>query len=249
MANKLACIYQIRRIDTGDLYVGSTFDYRKRVTSHKRGLNGGLHHASRLQNSWSKYGPDAFVFEIIEVVTCTIDDAKSILVEREQHWIDALNPCYNTVQAAGSTLGFKMPRDIVERHREMMIGRRVSQEEAERLRTLALGAKRSDETKERLREHGKRRGIPALAVKNSADKRRGKRLSAEHVEKMRVNSTGRKHSEDTLQKMRDSNTPDVREKKGAASRGKRQSPEHAEKRRLALIAYHERRRTQEQEVR
>jgi group I intron endonuclease len=39
-----------------------------------------------LQRSWTKHGPDAFTFEVLEVV----ENATELLV-REQHWIDALN--------------------------------------------------------------------------------------------------------------------------------------------------------------
>lgn len=225
---KTAGIYKIQRIGTEQCYVGSSSDLRKRKTSHMRQLRKGEHHAKWLQHAWSKHGPDAFEFSIIEL--CEGEDLRTILMVREQHWMDLLTPCFNTVLAAGSTLGFKMPRELVERHRQQITGRKLSPEHAAIVRTLACGLKRSDETKEKLRQHGIERGIPRSAIENSANARRGKPLSEGHIEQMRARMTGRKHSEQELAAMRASNTPEVRAKKGAASRGKKQSPEQIAKR-------------------
>lgn len=234
-------IYAIRRIGTDQRYVGSTANVARRWTTHRRELNAGTHHASRLQNAWAKHGPEAFEFVLLETLPA-VDGLKGALVEREQHWIDQLQPCFNSAPAAGSTLGFKMPREVVERHRQQLTGRRAPPAEAERLRALALGVKRGPETVEKLRQAGLRRGMPIKAIENSAAARRGKPLAPEHVEKVRATSTGRKHSLEVLERMRASNTPEVRLAKGAAARGKAQSPEHRAKRIAALVAYHERRR-------
>lgn len=227
---KTAGIYKIERIGTDQCYVGSSHWIGKRWATHRRELNKGSHQAGRLQNSWNKYGAEAFEFVILETVCCDGQALKSLLVEREQAWMNQLTPCFNTVPAAGSTLGFKMPREIVERHRQQITGRKATLKEAERLRTLALGRKRSEATKDKLRQHGIRRGIPRSAVENSANARRGKPLSEGHIEQMRTRMTGRKHSEQELAAMRASNTPEVRAKKSDANRGKKQSPEQIAKR-------------------
>lgn len=239
---KTAGIYKIQRISTEQCYVGSSHWIGKRWATHRRELNNDTHQASRLQNSWSKYGAEAFEFVILETVCCDGQALKSLLVEREQAWMNQLAPCFNTVPAAGSTLGFKMPREIVERHRQQITGRKLSPEHAAIVRTLALGLKRSDETKEKLRQHGLKRGIPRNAVENSANARRGKPLAAEHVAKLVQSRAGYTHSPDTLAAMRASNTPEVRAKKGDAARGKKQSPEQIAKRVAATRAHYERRR-------
>ncbi len=239
---KVSGIYKIQRIGTDQCYVGSSHWIGKRWATHRRELNNARHQASRLQNSWSKYGQGSFEFSVLEEVYGVGDELKALLVQREQAWMDQLNPCFNTVPAAGSTLGFKMPHEIVERHKQQITGRKATPEEAERLRTLSLGRKRSDATKEKHRQNGIKRGIPALAVENSVKARLGKPLSEGHIEQIRARMTGRKHSEQELAAMRASNTPEVRAKKGDASRGKKQSPEQIAKKSASLRAYHERRR-------
>lgn len=239
---KIAGIYKIQRIGSDQCYVGSSYWMKKRWNVHRRQLNRGEHHARHLQNAWTKHGASAFEFVVLEVCDGLGEELKKMLHHREQHWIDALDPRFNTCQAAGSTLGFKMPREIVERHRQQIAGRKLSPEHAAIARTLALGLKRSPETKEKLRQAGLRRGMPAKAIENSVKVRKGKKLTQEHIDKVLAARSDYKHSPEVIQRMVASNTPEVRERKGAASRGKQQSPEHKEKKRQALIAYHQRNR-------
>lgn len=232
-----AGIYKIQRVGTDQCYVGSTACLRKRWTAHRRDLDGAKHHASYLQNAWTKYGADAFEFIVLELCEGASDkeSLKILLRDREQFWIDLLKPCYNTVPAAMSTLGFKMPRHIVEKHRAQITGRKLSPEHAEKARTAALGKKNSQETIEKKRLAGIARGFPLSAIVNSANLRRGKPLSPEHVEKVRLSSTGRKHSPETIEKMRAANTPELRAKKSAATKGKKQTPEQIQKRVAAML--------------
>jgi group I intron endonuclease len=225
---KVAGIYKIVRIGTKQCYVGSSAWIKKRWAVHKRELNNDRHQATYLQNSWNKHGAEAFEFTILEV--CESTELRNLLFAREQHWMDMLKPCFNTCPAAASTLGFKMPREIVERHRQQITGRKLAPEHAAIVRGLALGLKRSPETREKQRQNGIRRGIPRLAIDNSANARRGKKLTTEHLEKVRQALTGRKHSAETIAKMKACNTAEMREIKGASSRGKQQSPEHLAKR-------------------
>ena len=238
---RVAGIYKIQQVGTDRCYVGSSSDIRKRKTQHMRELNKGLHCAQYLQRSWNKYGADAFEFSVLEV--CELGEGlKERLMVREQHWMDKLSPCFNTCKAAMSTLGFKMPREIVERHRQQITGRKLSPEHAAVVRNLALGLKRSDETKEKLRQHGIRRGMPAEAIEASVRARKGKPLTPEHIAKFVASNAGYKHAPEVLEKMKASNTPEVRAAKGAAFRGKKQSPEHIAKRIAAAVAARKRNR-------
>lgn len=238
-----AGIYKIQRIGTDQCYVGSTACLRKRWTAHRRELNAGEHHALYLQRAWSKHGPEVFAFEVLQIIEApTKEELREALWRAEQQWIDRLQPCFNTCAAAGSTLGFKMPRDSVERHRQLLTGRKASPEEAERLRSLAKGRKRRPETIEKLRAASAERGFPASAHENSVAARKGKPLSKEHVAKLVASRAGYKHPPEVLARMVASNTPEVRKRKGDAMRGKKQSAEHREKRIAALRAYHERKR-------
>lgn len=96
----MAIIYRCRRVETNQCYVGHTTNEAEfRWAAHMALLRVGKHHSRYLQHAWNKYGPGAFVFEIIEIC-----DDKDKLV-REQFYIDTLDSCYNTAKVAGSRLG------------------------------------------------------------------------------------------------------------------------------------------------
>jgi group I intron endonuclease len=84
---RVAAIYQITNINTGDMYIGSAKDARKRFLRHGVFLrNNGSSRA--LQNAFNQ--GDILVFQCIELV----DDVK-LLGEREKHYIDTWKPAYN----------------------------------------------------------------------------------------------------------------------------------------------------------
>jgi group I intron endonuclease len=93
----MGLIYKITS-PTSKIYVGKTYDLRKRINCHKccvrKGSNIILH------NSIRKYGWDAHVLEIIEEV----DD--SLLNEREMFWITELKTyCYENKMGLNMTKG------------------------------------------------------------------------------------------------------------------------------------------------
>lgn len=99
-------VYKIVNLLNGKKYIGSAASkggIRKRWNEHISGLNNNKHHNKHLQSSWNKYGKDNFIFEILEV----IEDIDSIL-EREQYYIDTVNPEYNKCRIAGNTIGIKL---------------------------------------------------------------------------------------------------------------------------------------------
>lgn len=87
-------IYRILNIFTGDFYIGSTRNFSRRKSDHLHRLRRGKSTNSILQKAWNKYGKEAFIFETIEEFE--IGD----LIEREQYYIDNLNPKYNVRIAA-----------------------------------------------------------------------------------------------------------------------------------------------------
>lgn len=109
-------IYQIRNILTNDVYIGSAINFHGRKLRHWSKLRRNIHHSIILQRAWTKYGEENFVFEIIE--KCVIK--KELLKEREQHYLDTLNPKYNILKYALSVLGFKHSE---ETKRQMSIKR------------------------------------------------------------------------------------------------------------------------------
>lgn len=95
-------IYRITNTITKDFYIGSAVNFKNRKWSHISSLRRNKHKNQFIQNSWNKYGEDAFIFEIIEIV-----NKKENLIMREQYWIDALFPTFNLCKVAGSPLGVK----------------------------------------------------------------------------------------------------------------------------------------------
>lgn len=83
-------IYAIENHKNGKKYIGSSFEPNKRKIRHWYHLRHGKHVNAHLQRAWNKDGENAFVFSVLEVI-----DEPSLLREREQWWIDHLDPQYN----------------------------------------------------------------------------------------------------------------------------------------------------------
>lgn len=69
------------------IYIGSSVNLEQRLKTHKRQLLSGTHGNNKLQNAYNKY--KNFDFELVEFVE------RDKLQQREQYWIDLLNPYYN----------------------------------------------------------------------------------------------------------------------------------------------------------
>lgn len=105
MEEKISCIYKIKNKINDCFYIGSTSDFKNRKRKHFNDLKNNKHSNRHLQNAYNLYGKDNFEIIIIEHI-----QDNSILIEREQYWIDkydAINSGYNLAPNAGSTLGAK----------------------------------------------------------------------------------------------------------------------------------------------
>ena len=88
-------IYKIENKINSKVYIGSSNNIKRRWQKHKSLLKHNKHQNSHLQASWNKYGEDNFIFSIIELCS------ENSLLEREQYFIDKLNPEYNQTMIAG----------------------------------------------------------------------------------------------------------------------------------------------------
>jgi group I intron endonuclease len=79
-------IYKITCLPTGKIYIGSASSLYHRWSNHRTYLRANAHVNRFLQHAWNKYGPDAFCFEVLELVL------SPFLVEREQFYLDKLRP-------------------------------------------------------------------------------------------------------------------------------------------------------------
>lgn len=91
--NKISGVYKITNTITGDFYIGSSKNIKRRWVQHKSPSQWTHRSNSRMYQAIAQYGLNNFKFEIIEE---TIE-----LKEREQYWIDLLKPAYNNYNAKG----------------------------------------------------------------------------------------------------------------------------------------------------
>lgn len=75
-------IYSITHIATQKRYIGSSIHIKRRWNSHKSALNRGINDNPHLQNAWTKYGKDSFIFEILEE-----NIPANLLEEKENEYI------------------------------------------------------------------------------------------------------------------------------------------------------------------
>ena len=92
---KIIAVYKITNTITGDFYIGSSKNVKRRLATHKCPSVWKNNPNNPMYNDMMKYGVDKFVFEILEEVE--IEQLK----EKEQQFIEKLNPTYNDRNANG----------------------------------------------------------------------------------------------------------------------------------------------------
>lgn len=126
-------IYRITNTVNGKSYIGKTgVSFGDRWDCHRAQLNGGYHDNPHLQKAWNKYGESAFEFAVVEAVS----DA-SMLDEKEKAYIQQYREtglCYNILDGGdggfmlGRHLSDKAKKQIGEKNRANMTGRKLSEE-------------------------------------------------------------------------------------------------------------------------
>lgn len=92
---KISAVYQIVNTETGDRYVGSSRDVKRRWREHKRPYTWERCPNSPLYQDFQKYGLDKFRFQILAPVI------PEYLKQVEQEFIEMLEPTYNNYRANG----------------------------------------------------------------------------------------------------------------------------------------------------
>ena len=104
-------IYIILNTSNTHCYIGSTRNLYERRRAHFKALKAGKHYNAHLQNAYNLYGLDAFTFDVIEYL-----EDESILLQREQYYIDLVCPEYNIAAYAGRPFaGVKRSPEFVAR--------------------------------------------------------------------------------------------------------------------------------------
>ena len=92
---KISGIYKITNTVTGDFYIGSSKDVKRRWAAHKWPSRWKRYSNNQLYQDMQKYGVDKFDFQVIEEVE------PCYLKEKEQQVIETLKPTYNNINANG----------------------------------------------------------------------------------------------------------------------------------------------------
>ena len=168
---RITGIYKIySAIHPDKFYVGSALDIQRRMTVHKSELKHRNHPNNKLQNYFNKHGVVNFSYDVIE--RCTSKN----LLEREQYYIDALNPYFNIVKVVKSPmLGLKHTEEAKIKIGKASLGRRG-----------ALGYKYSKEAIERIRKNSMR-PCKEETKRKIGLANKGRRMDAKYVEQNRQN--------------------------------------------------------------
>jgi len=192
-------IYEIICLPDGRTYVGASNDVSKRKNSHFWALRGNRHRNLNLQAAWNTYGEASFVFTVLEHV-----DDKTSLGRREQEWIrsrDATNPAIGfnlpTVNGRpGLPVSPERRKKISDRNRMKWADPDFKARVSAAISAARIGKPRAPhslETREKM----------AAAFRARAHLQVQVPLSEETRAKMSKVRTGKKHSAETLRKMRE----------------------------------------------
>ena len=102
---KIIGIYKITNTITGDFYIGSSKDVKRRWTEHKCPSSWKRLPNSPMYLDMQRYGVDKFVFQILAEVE------ESFLKKTEQQFIEKLKPIYNNYRANGFDFERKKERN------------------------------------------------------------------------------------------------------------------------------------------
>ena len=117
---KICGIYKITNTITGDFYIGSSKDVKRRLAAHKSPSVWNRCPNNPMYQDMQKYGVDSFVFEIIT------EAEPDKLKETEQQFIEKLQPTYNDRNAKG--LDFEKVKESQKKYRKSEKGKEYQKE-------------------------------------------------------------------------------------------------------------------------
>ena len=171
-------IYKWTNKLTNDIYIGQSVNLGNRFIKYFNLSYLKNRETLVISRALIKYGYTNFSLEILEY--CDIAD----LTEREQYYLDKLNPKYNTLKIAGSSSGHKLTEETKIKISKALKGVYAGEN------SYWYGRSLSEETKKKMSLNQVGENNPLF----------GKTHSEETKELMRQRALGRKHSEETLLK-------------------------------------------------
>jgi len=125
-------IYKIQSTVNSKIYIGSSVNLKRRMHEHLSSLKKKDHGNRYMQRHINKYGLKDLRFSIIEFCT------KEKLIEREQYYINTLNPEFNLCSNAKSVLGTKHSKESKQKSREVAILLMKDPDRRQNLREAAI---------------------------------------------------------------------------------------------------------------
>ena len=110
--NKIIAVYKIVNTATGDFYIGSSVDVKRRWAEHKKPSRWTRYSNNKMYQYMREYGLGCFSLEILEEVE------PENLKQVEQGFIDTLKPTYNNYNAKGLNVERRKARRQSEKGKE-----------------------------------------------------------------------------------------------------------------------------------
>ena len=122
--NTISGVYKITNTITGDFYIGSSKNVKRRWVAHKCPSTWKKYPNKQLYKDMQKYGVDKFELQILE------ETKSEQLKEMEQWFIETLKPTYNSYNAKGLNIErrkeYNKEYNKSEKHKESKIKYRKS---------------------------------------------------------------------------------------------------------------------------
>lgn len=156
-------IYHIKNKINGKVYIGCASVFGSRWDKHKHLLRRNRHHSEHLQNSWNKYGEEAFEFKVLKL--CPIEK----LAEEETKYFESTK-CQD--REFGFNVAGPGSHRVVSEETKAKIGRafkgkKLTEEHVQKIKDGLRGVKFppiTEETRERLKKSAARRASEVKKV-------------------------------------------------------------------------------------
>lgn len=207
MREIIAGIYKITNTINSKVYIGQSRNIYSRWYAHRY-----REHNEHLRNAVTRYGQDAFEFEILTVVPRDTENLSAILNDLEIYYSDLYSSHdpvkgYNLKGCGDSrTHSEETKRKISETKRgkpSPKKGTHISDDQKLKDKLAHLGKKTSEETKQKQRIASTGRKHTKEAIQKMREKQKGKIRSIEAREANRQGHLGLKQTRETIEKRRE----------------------------------------------
>ena len=138
-------IYMVVNLVTGQYYIGSAVTGNLYMRFHKHLFS--LAGNKRVANAVNKYGLSEFAFLVLEIVPQEDNTDSTLLLNREDYYLETFKPEYNISPLASNSIGWKHSEESLVKMRE-----NYSEERRQQVANINKGKTLSEETRELIRK-------------------------------------------------------------------------------------------------